>query len=360
MYKKYQTTMRILYGVQGEGMGHATRSKVVIEHLLKNHEVKVVSSSRAYKFLKKSFPGRVKKISGLNIEYQDASVERLKTAYKVLKVAPKNLYNNFKNYKSLMKGPKPDIVISDFESFSAFFGKYNKIPVISIDNMSVITRCKLDIKIPLKERNNYLIAKNIITASMPKCKKYFITSFFDASIKKKNTTIVPPIIRKRIQLAKSSNKGHILVYQTSKSQNNLVDILNQIPEEKFYVYGFDQDKDYGNVKMRPFSEDDFIKDLASAKAVVTNGGFTLISESVYLKKPVCSIPVKNQFEQYVNAAYIEKKGYGKFFESISLENIKDFIKGIPKYERKLAKYSQEGNKILFRNIDSEIEDLLNK
>ncbi|MGH9333683.1 MAG: glycosyltransferase family protein, partial [Vicinamibacteria bacterium] len=34
--------MRILYGVVGEGMGHATRSAVVIEHLLSaGHEVKV-------------------------------------------------------------------------------------------------------------------------------------------------------------------------------------------------------------------------------------------------------------------------------------------------------------------------------
>ena len=32
--------MRILYGVVGEGMGHATRSRVVIAHLLEQgHEV---------------------------------------------------------------------------------------------------------------------------------------------------------------------------------------------------------------------------------------------------------------------------------------------------------------------------------
>jgi UDP:flavonoid glycosyltransferase YjiC (YdhE family) len=31
--------MRILYGVVGEGMGHATRSRVVLEELVKEHEV---------------------------------------------------------------------------------------------------------------------------------------------------------------------------------------------------------------------------------------------------------------------------------------------------------------------------------
>ena len=44
--------MRILYGVVGEGMGHATRSLVILGHLLeKEHEIKVVVSGRAHAFL---------------------------------------------------------------------------------------------------------------------------------------------------------------------------------------------------------------------------------------------------------------------------------------------------------------------
>ena len=39
--------MRILYGVNGEGMGHATRSRVVIDALIENHDVRVVSSGIA-------------------------------------------------------------------------------------------------------------------------------------------------------------------------------------------------------------------------------------------------------------------------------------------------------------------------
>ncbi len=51
--------MRILYGVVGEGMGHATRSRVVLEHLLaRGHQIKVVVSGRAHGFLKSRFEGR--------------------------------------------------------------------------------------------------------------------------------------------------------------------------------------------------------------------------------------------------------------------------------------------------------------
>jgi uncharacterized protein (TIGR00661 family) len=44
--------MRILYGVVGEGMGHAMRSRVVLDELIKRHEVHVVVSGRAYDYLR--------------------------------------------------------------------------------------------------------------------------------------------------------------------------------------------------------------------------------------------------------------------------------------------------------------------
>ena len=37
--------MKILYGVVGEGMGHAMRSRVVLEHLVaQGHEVEIMAS----------------------------------------------------------------------------------------------------------------------------------------------------------------------------------------------------------------------------------------------------------------------------------------------------------------------------
>ena len=45
--------MRILYGVCGEGMGHATRSHVFLDDLVREHEVYVVASGRA-----RGLPGR--------------------------------------------------------------------------------------------------------------------------------------------------------------------------------------------------------------------------------------------------------------------------------------------------------------
>ena len=48
--------MNILYGVPGEGMGHATRSKVVIDHLLKKgHELYVFPVEELINFWQRNF-----------------------------------------------------------------------------------------------------------------------------------------------------------------------------------------------------------------------------------------------------------------------------------------------------------------
>src|SRR6478752_1328303 len=134
--------MNILYGIPGEGMGHATRSKVVIDHLLKSgHNVIAVSSGRAFTFLDKMFPGKVIEIKGFHFAYKNAEVSKTATFLSNLKSAGKNLIHNTYKKLQIERSFTPDLVISDFESFTFFFARVHHLPVISIDNMQVMDRC---------------------------------------------------------------------------------------------------------------------------------------------------------------------------------------------------------------------------
>jgi uncharacterized protein (TIGR00661 family) len=356
---KKEERLKILYGLPSEGMGHATRSNVIISHLAKTHDVKIATSDRAYAFMKERFPGMVYEIKGFHLAYKDGGIAKYSTAAMLLKNAPKDLIANIHKYCQVHKEFKPDLVISDFDSFTFFFAKLNKIPLISIDNIQVMDRCKLDFPIPEPEKNSYQLAKNIIKAKVPNAAYYLITSFFEAEPCKKNTAIIPPILREKILNATSKAGEHILVYQTSSSQNNIIPMLKQIPQIKIFVYGFNKSEIHDNVILKKFSEDEFIGDLSSAKGIISNGGFSLLSEAVYLKKPVCSIPVKGQFEQYINAAYIEKCGYGRHFNDFSPDLIKSFLFDIDIFQRNINQYKQNGNDETFRKLD-EIINLFTK
>ncbi|TGE25646.1 UDP-glucuronosyltransferase [Hymenobacter aquaticus] len=350
--------MNILYGVPGEGLGHATRSKVVIAHLLGlGHNVCVVSSARAYQMLAANFPGRVHEIRGFHLAYKNLTVSKSRTAVLTLRTAPDNLRVNFAKYRELLCDFTPDLVISDFESFSYFFARWRRLPLISIDNMQIISRTQLDIAIPRAERANLEVARHVVRAKLPRSRHYLVTTFFPLPVVKPHTTLVPPIIRPEILAATPSGGPHVLVYQSATNQKDLVPMLQQLPGQPFKVYGFNKEESHGNVQLCAFSEQGFIADLASARAVLTNGGFSLISEAVYLRKPICAIPIPAQFEQFLNAAEVEKRGYGRHFEALTADNVKAFLYDLTGYEQALATYEQTGNDELFAHLEALLREI---
>ena len=110
--------MKILYGVVGEGMGHATRSSVVLEHLLsRGHEIKVVVSGKAHHFLKTRFSGRpgfaIEEIHGITLRYFENKVDKAGSLFWNLINSPKGVLKNVDVYReeSPNKVLRPRLVI---------------------------------------------------------------------------------------------------------------------------------------------------------------------------------------------------------------------------------------------------------
>lgn len=348
--------MRILYGVVGEGMGHATRSKVVCEHLVKSgHDVKIVVSGRAHGFLSKTFHDVVE-IRGLTIKYVDNRMDRDGTLARNVVAAPGMLASNVGAYFSKVASFKPDAVISDFDSFAYFFAKRHGLPVLSIDNQQIISRCKLGKFAKQGIKVDYQMTKAFVRAKLPACDHYVITTFFYPQVRpkyEKETTLVPPILRQAVLDArKRAHAGeHVLVYQTSTSDRGLIAELNRVEDQRFTVYGLRKNARHGNCTLKEFSEDGFVDDLASARAVVCNGGLSLIGEAVYLGKPIFSVPVRNQYEQVLNARYLEELGWGLAAEQIEADVLRLFLEEVPKYATRVARHRQDGNRELYDVVD---------
>src|SRR5207302_7594790 len=112
----------------------------------------------------------------------------------------------------------------------------------------------------------------------------------------------------------------------------------------------------GSLVYKPFSEQEFIEDLRTARGVVASGGFTLMGEAVYLHKPMLSEPVGKQFEQVLNARYLESLGYGLCAEAITAERLREFLDRLPRFEERLAGYTQDGNRSLSGKLEETIAE----
>jgi len=342
---------RILYGLCGEGMGHAMRSQVVLNHLSKKHEIVIVTSNRAYEYLSKHFEN-VHDIYGYGIVYEKNMVKNFETLVQNVKGLRKDAIKSLKKIYFLIRKYKPDVIISDFEPFTNTISKMLNIPLISIDNMHIITNCK--IMIPKKYMTDYITSKMIIDSFVNTPRAYIITTFFFPKIKRKKTYLVKPLLRESILKAKPKKGDYILVYQTSTSNLDFFEFLKTM-DEKFIVYGFNEDKKIKNLVYRKFSENKMIKELAGCKAVITNGGFTLISEAIHLGKPVLSIPVNKHFEQAVNGIYVKECGYGEFYKDLDEDKLREFISNLKIYEKNLKKYEREDNSRCLSIVDKLIK-----
>jgi len=349
--------MRILYGVVGEGMGHATRSGVILEHLTREHDVHVVVSGRARDYLAQRFEN-VHKIWGLTIQYEGNSVRKFETLLENLKGAVRGFPKNVRAYFDLVDEFKPDVVVSDFESFSYLYAKNHRLRCISVDNMQIINRAQHDEGLLDGHEREFDLTRRIVKAKLPGCFHYLIATFFYPELRKDRTTLLPSILRPEILQAESEPGEHLLVYQTSTTNTELLDALKKsgIPCKVYGVRrGIKSDEVEANLTFRPFSEAGFIDDLRTARAVVAGGGYTLMSEAVYLRKPLLSLPVQGQFEQTLNALYLQKLGYGRLAEALDQRTLDAFLADVPRCAEALKGYAQDGNRLMFEALDRQLE-----
>jgi uncharacterized protein (TIGR00661 family) len=348
--------MRILYGVVGEGMGHATRSRAVIEHLLKQeHEVRVVVSGRAHAFLADRLDCwaelEVHEIQGLHLEFDSEGIDLLETILGNLELVPRRFRKNLEVYTEVAEdGFEPEVVISDFESWAYLYARNHLIPVISIDNMQILARCEHGDDLTGDESLDFQLARWAVRLKIPGAYHYLVTSFFYPEVTKKRTTLVPPILRPEILAAKREPGDHVLVYKTRSDDDELVPMLQGLPG-RFVVYGMGDDGVQGNVELKGFSEAGFVDDLRTARAVIGNAGFSLMSEAVHLHVPMLAVPIPGQYEQELNARYLSKLGYGSWTPSLEPDVIQRFLARLDRHERALAGYESVDNTMTLACVD---------
>lgn len=342
----------IFYCICGEGMGHAIRSSVIIDRIKDKYDVYIFSSDRAYKYLNEKFDN-VYKIGGFNTVYINNKVNNTKTLINALKRNPLNIKEGYEELYKKARKLSPDVIVTDFEIYATMVSKLLSIPLISLDNIHMITQTAIDY--PPKHQGEMLKAKGVIKSYVIKPKIHILTSFFYPKIKpKKRAVLYPPVIREDILKLKPTIEDHIIVYQTSKESVKLVEQLKSL-NEKFIVYGFNKDEVDENLTYKLFNENEFYNDLASAKAVICNGGFTFISEAISLKKPIYSVPAIGNFEQTLNGFYVQKLGYGEYHEEMSPKKMEKFLKRLPKYQEKLAKVKKTNNDGIVNELIYRIE-----
>jgi uncharacterized protein (TIGR00661 family) len=139
----------------------------------------------------------------------------------------------------------------------------------------------------------------------------------------------------------------VLVYQTSDTNLEMIPILKNTNLE-YRIYGMNG-RSTGKIKFMKFDEKGFIDDMRKAMFVIINGGFTTLSEALYLRKPILANPIEDQYEQFFNGYSLKRQGYGDYTVNISEHDIYTFLKNLPRFKKKLDKMKWD-NELVFKLI----------
>jgi uncharacterized protein (TIGR00661 family) len=343
---------RILYGVHGTGHGHAVRALTVARHY-PEHEFLFVSHGEGAAALRPEFP---------LVECPNPETPVRSHRVAVGELARRDLHLWLRRgevkqrIREVVERFQPEAAITDYEFFVPRACREAGIPCLSLDNQHVIIFCHN--AVPLRHFPSLIATSFAIRFLFTQASHYVVTRFFRAPLKSgARAWIVPPLLRKEVQDLNASEGEHILAYQGYQTFPAFLPFLQDI-QRPVMVYGLGQGGSKGNLQFKAPSEEEFAADLASCQYVVCGGGHTLISEALYLGKPLLVFPIRGAFEQLLNAHYVEKLGYGRSVSGFRRDPaiIREFEARLDAYRATIRGGRFLGNPEIYRLVDGFIRD----
>lgn len=340
---------RVLYSCCGEGQGHSSRVLTITRALMRlGHEVKVLASNKAFAVLCDGLPD-VRKIPGFVFVYQNNRVELVASFRENLPLIRQRA-QIIRQIRDLIESWQPHLAITDFEPFLPRAAKLSGLRCISLDHQGVIPFARPSL--PVRQWIPALAARSVVQQTSYQEEARLATSFFyPPRPRRGNVQFFPPILREKVLNITPRDDQYVVVYQTSSSFTRLPELLRRLPFQ-FKVFAYEREGNEGNISYYPRSDVRFIEEVGGASWVLTNGGYTLMSEALYLGKPVFSLPVAWQFEQWLNARYLQDLGYGVMCDDLRKfdARMQDFLAQLGRCRENILRQNFLGNELALARI----------
>jgi uncharacterized protein (TIGR00661 family) len=322
--------MNIVYGVSGEGLGHVFEA-IEIATLLREdgHAVKILTfGDRACGSLEAFRPTR---IEGVHLCFDAGGLSLWRTLRGNFGCFPFYARHGRRLLRELADF-QPDVFLTAFEPFTTFAAHRLRRPLISMDNQNEL--CHMS-RPRGADAFAFHLARGVTRLVTRGAAEYIVKSFDRSPRGGERVHVVAPIIQRGIRRLRPTAGPHVFVYLT-KPNSALIEVLHSLPEA-FVVYGQRRAGEDRNIIYRSQGPD-YLRDLASCKAIVGTTGFSLIADSIYLKKPYFGVPLKGQFEQQHNALFLRNSGLGESAGNPSREGLERFLGRLPVYRQRLEEY----------------------
>jgi uncharacterized protein (TIGR00661 family) len=300
--------MKILYGVQATGNGHISRSREVIRHLKDlGHEIRVILSGRDPSLLwEMEIFEPYDTFRGLTFISRRGKVRIIRTGLQL------NLFRFYRDIYSY-NASGFDLVVTDFEPVAARIARHNNLPSIGVGHQYAFLH---DVPVKKADPFSMWVVRN------------FAPTDYAAGLHWHHfeKPILPPIIPTHLKNDSQIEPDKILVYLPFEMLDDIESLLKPFTTHQFFIYcDIAAAQDDTNIHLRPFSRKGFLKDLKNCNGVISNAGFELLSEALYLGKKFLVKPLAGQMEQASNAFVISELKLGMIMRKLHPDAVEKFL-----------------------------------
>ena len=319
---------RILFLVNGLGLGNSTRCHAVMQRLLAHGaEIQVVTSGNGLWYFR-SVPGvALHEVESLYYGVKDGRISIARTLGAAADFVG-ILRRNARKIASVIEDWRPDAAVADsVYTFRPF--KRRRIPLIALNNADVVDRSYRRFAPPppsiraqfwCVEEPDYLFHRSI--------PDLVISPTLDPTVAEVggNVRRVGPIVRQGFSAGPPrSGVSNVLVMLSGSRFGSPVAFSRTDWPFAIDVVGRPAPANWdgpGTIRFHGKLLDNKAL-VEKADMVVVNGGFSAVSENFSMRKPLVVIPVPNHAEQWINARTIEHLGVGMSAPEADLENALD-------------------------------------
>jgi len=265
---------------------------------------------------------------------------------------------------------KPDLVISDYEMVAAQYAYSKQAPLLTLDQQS---KYLVGNFIPHLKDTSYVDEIERLNLFFPVAAKRIAISFFKVpKTNNVNVEILPPILKPEVSNTKNpplSKNPSFLLYVTSQQLVNLpieqwIAVLkSSLPHFDVHCFLPKQltlPKDEAHIHFYHHGNPSFNSLLLASHGIISTAGHTLLSEAMYLEKPVYAIPLP-LYEQQLNAYIIEQGQFGIRDTTLTEKGLNTFVHNLEFYRKNIHNdhtllFKENGNDLIIDQINKMLEE----
>ncbi|HHQ4778399.1 TPA: MJ1255/VC2487 family glycosyltransferase [Aeromonas veronii] len=298
--------MRILFGVQGTGNGHISRSRTLARALrTAGVEVDYLFSGRSADcyFDMEEF-GAYRAFPGLTFVSHEGRVSPWRT---LQAASPLTFWRDLRS----LDCSEYDLVVSDFEPLTAHAARRYGKPSLTVSHQA-------SFKWPIPRWGENGISRQLMRHFAPVDQPLGLHWFHFGH------PLLPPVID---PIAAAPDNGEILVYLPFEQTEAIAALLSRFGQQRFVCFhpAIRTPSQWRNLRFEPPSRQGFIAVLAGCRGVISNAGFELASEALTLGKKLLVKPLVGQFEQLSNGKTLEMMGLATLMDVLDANLVRTWL-----------------------------------